>query len=137
METEVIEVVVVVKGPGQASVALFDKNGTALLRRVWRISGHPQIELRSRLPMSLRTTRGQVAVVPVVVRAAKDQRVSLDGAEPRAFLEERCRALKWPRTALEKISRAAARLGEERERLTLTLGHVAAPSRRRGSPAKD
>jgi hypothetical protein len=125
METEVIEVVV--KGPGQASVALFDKNGTALIRRVWRISGHPKIEARSRLPTAVQTKRGRVAVVPVVVRAAEDQRVSLDGAEPRAFLEERCRALKWPRTALERISRAAAQLGEERQ----TLGHIAGPSKRR------
>jgi len=125
METDVVEVVV--KGPGQASVALFDKNGAALLRRVWRISGHPQIELRSRLPTAMRTTRGQVAVVPVVVRAAKNQQVSMDGVEARAFLEERCRALKWPRTAFEKISRAAARLGEAHQ----TLGDIAAPSRRR------
>jgi hypothetical protein len=125
METEVVEVVV--KGPGQASVALFDRNGTALLRRVWRFSGHPQIEIRSRLPTTLQTTRGRVPVVPVVVRAEKDQKVSLDGAEPGAHLEERCRALKWPRTAVAKISRVAARLGEGRE----TLGHIAAPTKRR------
>ena len=125
MEKEVFEVVV--KGPGQASVALFDKNGTALLRRVWRISGHPQIETRSRLPIALQTTRGRVAVVPIVVAAAKDQKVSVDGTEPGALLEEHCRALKWPRTAVAKISRAAARLGDDRQ----TLGHIAAPSKHR------
>ena len=127
MEKEVVEVVVNLKGPGQASVALFDKNGTALLRRVWRISGHPQIEARSRIPIALQTTRGRVAVVPIVVAAAKDQKVSLDGAEPGAYLEQRCRALKWPRTAVEKISHAAARLGDDLH----TLAHVAVPSKRR------
>jgi hypothetical protein len=94
---------------------------------VWRFSGHPQIEIRSRLPTTLLTTRGQVAVVPVVVRAEKGQKVSVNGAEPRAFLEERCRSLKWPRAAVEKISRVAARLGESRE----TIGHIAAPTRGR------
>jgi hypothetical protein len=103
----------VIKGAGEATIVLFDRSGRPLVRKKWNASGHPRIEVRSRLSLVLQTTRGEAAVVPVLVRSSKEQEVTFNGTESRSFTDDRLRALKWPRTALEKISRAAAQLGEE------------------------
>jgi hypothetical protein len=107
---------IVIKGEGETTIALFDRSGRALLRKQWRVSGHPRIEARSRLPLVLQTTRGEAAIVPVLVRSGSEQQVTFDGKQPRSVTEDRYRMLKWPRTAVEKISRATTQLGESDER---------------------
>jgi hypothetical protein len=110
MERDVIEIVI--KGEGETAIALFDRSGRALLRKRWRASGDARIEVRSRLPLLLQTTKGAAPVIPVIVYTGREQKVTFNETEAKSFTEERVRSLKWPKTAFEKISRAAAELGE-------------------------
>jgi hypothetical protein len=96
---------IIIKGEGEVTIALFDRNGRLLLGKRLRISGQPRIEARSRLPLVLQTARGDAPVVPVLLRRSRlEQEVTFNGVEPSSFMKDRYRALKVQRAAAEKIS---------------------------------
>ena len=104
------------KGPGAISVALYDGLGNALLTKRWVVSGTDGVEMRSRLPLSLRTKTGLRSVVPVLIHQTNSkQAITFDGHDPASMTAERSRTIKLSKASLSKIQ-AAAKLAAARSR---------------------
>ena len=100
---------ITVKGPGDFSVGLIDAKGRLLFRKRLVISGDPAIEARSRLPLTVQTRNGALAVVPVLIdRRNGEQQITFAGRPPSEFTAQRCRELKLAPAIVEKTARAAA-----------------------------
>ena len=110
------------KGPGAVTVALYDGQGNALLTKRWVVSGADEVEVRSRLPLSLRTKAGLCSVVPVLIHQTNSkQAITFDGHDPAVMTAERSRAVKLSKASLSKIQAAAKLAGARRRDAEVSL----------------
>jgi hypothetical protein len=101
------------RGPGAATLGLFDSKGKAWLARRVRVSGPDNVEARTHLPTTLGTRRGEVAVVAVLMHQTNErQRVMLGDQEAAAATASRFRELKISKAAAEKIEQSVKRIAE-------------------------
>ena len=105
------------KGPGATTLGLVDGQGNVLMATRVLVSGARAIETKFQMPLSLSTTKGEIAAVPILFhQTSAKQLVTVDGKDPAAAAEERQRALKLDPTAVKKIKAAtkwaAAQIGE-------------------------
>jgi hypothetical protein len=115
------------RGSGATTVGLFDAKGNLLMTKRWRISGPSGIEVRSRLPLYLRTKGVQLPVIPVLIyQTNAAQAVTFNGHEPASTTAERCRTIKVTKAALSKIHTAirVAAASSQDDRVTLPRGTV-------------
>ncbi len=114
------------KGPGVTTLGLVDGQGNVLMATRVLVSGARAIETKFQMPLSLSTTKGEIAAVPILFhQTSAKQLVTVDGKDPAAAAEERQRALNLDATAVKKIKAAAksaaAQIGET-GRLTTPVG---------------
>jgi hypothetical protein len=96
------------KGSGEAVVSLFDSRGNSLLTKRWVISGSGDLEVRSRLPLSLRTKAGQIPVIPVLIHQTDSrQTITFDGKRPADATSNRGRAIGLSKASRRKIETAS------------------------------
>ena len=115
------------KGPGATTLGLVDGQGNVLMATRVLVSGARAIETKFQMPLSLSTTKGEIAAVPILFhQTSAKQLVTVDGKDPAAAAEERQRALKLDATAVKRIKAAtksaAAQIGE--------TGRLTTPGRR-------
>jgi hypothetical protein len=92
------------EGPGEVSIALVDAKGRLLIHKRIAISGSPKVYGGTRLPLTVRTTKGEVPVVPVLVgQSNSKQRLLVDDGPLAAYIEARARALKVSSAAMGSV----------------------------------
>jgi hypothetical protein len=102
------------KGSGKAVVSFFDNQGNTLLTKRWVVSGPGEVEVRSRLPLSLRTKAGRIPVMPVLIhQSGSGQTITFDGKHPEDATSNRGRTIRLSKASLSKI-RAASQLAAAR-----------------------
>lgn len=111
------EIGVRLKGLGVTTLGLVDGMGNVLLSRRVLVSGPSGIEMKFQMPLSLSTTEGEIAAVPMLFhQTSAEQVVTVGGKDPAAAAQERQRALKVDATAVGKIQAATeaatAQIGE-------------------------
>jgi hypothetical protein len=115
------------KGPGVTTLGLLDGMGNVLMARRVGVSGQSEVEMTFQMPLSLSTTKGEIAAVPVLFhQTSAKQIVTLGGKDPAAAAAERQRALKLDAIAVGKIkaaTEAAAAQITETGRLTDPVPH--------------
>jgi hypothetical protein len=110
------------KGPGVTTLGLVDGMGNVLMARRVMVAGPDEIEMKFQMPLSLSTTKGQIAAVPILFHQTRaKQVVTVGGKDPATAAAERQSALKLDADAIGKIkaaTEAAAAQIRETGRLT-------------------
>jgi hypothetical protein len=124
-KSDVVEVRL--KGPGATTLGLVDGMGNVLMARRVMVAGPDEVEMKFQMPLSLSTTMGQIAAVPIVFhQTSAKQLVTVGGKDPAAASAERQSALKLNAGAIGKIKAATeAAAAQIRE-----TGRLMAPVRR-------
>ncbi|ADE14546.1 hypothetical protein Nhal_1395 [Nitrosococcus halophilus Nc 4] len=94
-----------IQGEGEVVIRLIDRWGHALGERKIRLSGSKTIQGKTELPLWLETREGQIPIVPVMVRAEKNQKIQFDGEDTKTFTKKRCQDIGCSSTFIDDALR--------------------------------
>src|ERR1700722_12853029 len=115
------------KGPGTATISLFDGAGKSWASTRLTVSGHQSVECRTQLPRKLTAQGGAFDVIAVLIHQTDGrERVIFSGEDHVAATAKRCAELKLKRAAIEKINQVAKSLGQKAPNsgMLLSLGEA-------------
>ena len=100
---------IIIKGSGEFVLGLVDREGRILLTKRLVASGSDRVEVRTRVPETLKTRNGEASVVPVLIKSSSKQIATFGGKSPAAFTSQRCRELKFSTAVMKKAATTAAK----------------------------
>jgi hypothetical protein len=85
---------VIIKGQGEVVFSLIDRTRKTLIQKKITISGSPNVQAKTDVPLIVETTDGEVPVAPVLVRQSnREQQITFDDCEPSSFTKRRCQEI--------------------------------------------
>lgn len=94
---------ITIKGQGEVVFGLIDRTGEALIQKKITISGSPNVQAKTDVPLVVETTRGEVLVAPVLIRQSnREQQITFDDCDPTSFTKRRCQEIGCTSSVIKK-----------------------------------
>lgn len=112
---------IVIKGEGEVVIRFVDHQGRTWIERRFVTSGSSGIQAKTTIPLILETVRGQVPLIPILVRQGDPKlQITFDGEDPSSFSRKRCHEIGGSASVAEDVALGCAR--------SVELSQVALPS---------